>query len=138
MLGPAPSAAGRARKVSTVAPYQAVVDRLRLAEVEVMTIFHRLREEHGYQGSYASVLRFVHCLEPATPRATVRVHTPPGEEAQVDFGAAGRLADPRSGRLRPAYVSVMTLSFSPTSAPSWSSTRRCRPSSVSTGGPSSG
>jgi transposase len=43
---------------------------------------------------------------------TVRVQTAPGEEAQIDFGSAGKLVDPRDGVLRTAYVFVMTLSFS--------------------------
>jgi len=42
----------------------------------------------------------------------VRVQTGPGEEAQVDFGSAGKFTDPASGQLRVAYVFVMTLSYS--------------------------
>ncbi len=109
LLGPLPPPP---RTVSTVAPYAGVVERLVAVGVEAMTIFHRLREDHGYPGSYSSVLRFVHHLQPGERRATVRVHAAAGEEAQVDFGVAGRFVDPRSGRLRPAYVFVMTLSFS--------------------------
>lgn len=41
----------------------------------------------------------------------MRVHTGPGEEAQVDFGSAGKFLDPISGILRTAYVFVMTLSY---------------------------
>ena len=33
--------------------------------------------------------------------AVVRVHTAPGEEAQVDFGSAGSLLDPIGSRPRP-------------------------------------
>jgi hypothetical protein len=40
-------------------------------------------KERGYSGSYSSVYRFVRHLEPRTPDVTVRVETPPGEEAQV-------------------------------------------------------
>lgn len=101
-----------AQTISSVAPYQSVVENLLEQGVEVMTIFDRLRADHGYRGSYGSVLRFVHRLRPATPEVTVRVHTGPGEEAQVDFGSAGKFIDPSSGRLRVAYVFVMTLSYS--------------------------
>jgi hypothetical protein len=51
-------------------------------------------------------------LEPRTPDVTVRVETPPGEEAQVDFGYAGRMVDPETGELRKTWVFVMTLSWS--------------------------
>jgi transposase len=77
-----------------------------------MTIYDRLRAKHSYSGSYSSVRRFVNKLRPVTPDVTVRVHTGPGEEAQVDFGAAGTFFDPGSQRVRPAYVFVMTLSYS--------------------------
>jgi hypothetical protein len=42
----------------------------------------------------------------------VRVHTAPGEEAQVDFGNVGQLYDPASGQVRNAYVFVATLCYS--------------------------
>ena len=97
------------RAPSTVEPFQAMVEELIGRRVEMMTIFDRLRER-GYTGSYSSVRRFVHKLEPAE-EGVVRVHTAPGEEAQVDFGSAGSFLD-GSGRLRTAYVFVMTLSYS--------------------------
>lgn len=100
------------RVPSGVEPYRAVVEQLRAQGVEMMTVFDRLREQHGYPGSYSSVRRFVQRLEPATPEVVVRVHTEPGEEAQVDFGSAGTLVDGRTGRPRSAWVFVMTLSFS--------------------------
>ena len=80
--------------------------------VEMTAIHARLRDDYGYRGGYSSVRRFVHRICPPEPEAIVRVHTAPGEEAQVDFGPVGSLYDPASGRLRPAYVFVATLSFS--------------------------
>jgi hypothetical protein len=67
-----------------VLPYQARVEQLLAQGVQASTIYDRLCEDHGYTGSYGSVLRFVQKLRPVTPKATVRVHTQPGEEAQVD------------------------------------------------------
>ena len=101
-----------AQTISTVAPYRATVEQLLERGVEVTTILDRLRADHGYTGSYGSVLRFVQRLRPKTPEVTVRVQTAPGEEAQVDFGSAGKFVDPASGQLRVAYVFVMTLSYS--------------------------
>jgi transposase len=101
-----------AQTISSVEPYETVVADLLDRGVEAMTIYDRLRAKHSYSGSYSSVRRFVNKLRPVTPDVTVRVHTGPGEEAQVDFGAAGTFFDPGSQRVRPAYVFVMTLSYS--------------------------
>ncbi len=98
--------------VSSVLPYQQVVEDLLDQGVEMMTIFDRLRQNHEYAGSYSSIRRFVNQLRPNKPRATIRLHSGPGEEVQVDFGSAGLLVDPMTGDPRQAYVFVMTLSFS--------------------------
>jgi transposase len=80
--------------------------------VEVAAIRQRLTER-GYTGSYAAVWRFVRTLKSGKePDTTVRVETKPGEEAQVDFGYAGRMIDRQTGQLRRAWAFVMTLSWS--------------------------
>ncbi|MFI5284535.1 MAG: IS21 family transposase [Candidatus Dormibacterales bacterium] len=101
-----------AQTVFSVAPYETVVEDLLERGVEAMTIFDRLHADHGYVGSYTSVRRFIARLRPKEPEVTVRVHVGPGEEAQVDFGSAGKFVDPSDQRLRVAYVFVMTLSYS--------------------------
>ena len=70
----------------------------------------RLLREHGVKLSYPSVKRYVHStVAPVTPRVTVRLETPPGQQAQVDFGSARiRFGE----RVRQLWVFVMTLSFS--------------------------
>jgi transposase len=80
--------------------------------VEVAAMRQRLMER-GFTGSYAAVWRFVNTLQPGKHRdTTVRLETKPGEEVQVDFGYAGRMIDPQTGKLRKAWVFVMTLSWS--------------------------
>lgn len=96
---------------STVAPYRKQVVKLREQGVEVGAIKERLAER-GFEGSYMAVYRFVRQLEPSQPDVTVRVETAPGEEAQVDFGYAGRMIDPETGELRKTWAFVMTLSWS--------------------------
>jgi transposase len=98
--------------VSTVQLHQETVQRLLDQQVEMTAIYQRLRDDHGYRGSYSAIRRFVHHLQPTQPEAVVRVHTAPGEELQVDFGSVGPLFDPGAGHPRPAYVFVATLSFS--------------------------
>jgi transposase len=100
------------QNISSVAPFRAVITELREQGVEVAAIFQRLQDEHGYTGSYSSVWRFVSSLEPSRPNVVVRVEVKAGEETQVDFGYAGQLLDPASGKLRPAWAFVMTLSWS--------------------------
>lgn len=96
---------------STVEPYRKLVVKLREQDVEVSAIKERL-EERGFPGSYMAVWRFVRQLEPSVPDVTVRVETAPGEEAQVDFGYAGRMIDPATGAIRKTWAFVMTLSWS--------------------------
>jgi len=97
---------------SSLASYQEFVEQLLDQGVEMTAIWQRLRESHQYQGSYSAVRRLVQRLRPKAAEAFVRVQTKPGEEMQVDFGNAGQLFDPVTGRLRSAYVFVATLGYS--------------------------
>ena len=97
---------------STVAAYAATVAQLLDQGCELTAVFARLRDDYGYTGSYSAIRRYVHQQHPAERRVVMRVHSTPGEEAQVDFGSVGRLCDPRQGRPRPAYVVVATLCYS--------------------------
>jgi transposase len=99
------------QNVSSVEGYRAVVAQLVKEGTEVAAIWQRLKERE-YQGSYSSVLRFVRQLDRRAPEVTVRVERKPGEEAQVDFGYAGRMIDLWTGELRKTWAFVMTLSWS--------------------------
>jgi len=99
------------QNVSSVEPYRDLVVHWRGEGVEMKAIHERLKER-GYGGSYSSVRRFVRKLEPRTPEATVRVERSPGDEAQVDFGYAGKMIDPTTGQLRRSWAFVMTLAYS--------------------------
>lgn len=111
ILGPAPHPP---RVPSSLEPYQEIVERMLEQGVEMTAMWQRLRDDHGYQGSYSSVRRLVHRLRVVdkSEEAVIRVHSEPGEEMQVDFGSVGRLFDPKTGSLRTAYVFVATLSYS--------------------------
>ncbi len=99
------------QNISSVESYREMVEQMVRAEVETAAIWERLKER-GFTGAYASVYRFVRNLKPAHPKTTVRVERKPGEEAQVDFGYAGLMLDPASGKLRKSWAFVMTLSWS--------------------------
>jgi len=102
----------RCRQDSTVEPYREQVKAWLAAGLTRQVIWQRLQEQ-GYSGSYTSIRRFVKKLREEEPQeAFVRVEVPAGEEAQVDFGGAGKLYDATRGELRSAHVFVMTLSHS--------------------------
>ncbi len=68
----------------------------------------------GFSGSIATLRRYLHSLKPEHERLrklTVRFETPPGKQAQVDWGYCGRFSGP-AGQLVPVYVFVMVLGFS--------------------------
>ena len=108
----APLVAPPRSNVSSVEPYREVVQGLLDQGVERMAIHQRLVRHHGYSGSYSSVLRFAQHVRPRGKEVVVRLESPPGQCAQVDFGGAGLLRDPATGRRRQAYCFVMTLAYS--------------------------
>ena len=100
------------QNLSSLENYREQIEKWVKANVEIAAMRQRLMER-GYTGSYASVWRFVSKLKGCQQEeVTVRVETKPGEEAQVDFGYAGRMIDPASGKLRKTWAFVMTLSWS--------------------------
>ncbi len=100
------------RAESSVEPYREIVQAWVEKGVEMVAIWQHLQDDYQYPGSYSAVRRFVNKMRSADPEVFVRVHTAPGEEAQVDFGGVGQLYDPSKGQTRYAYVFVATLSYS--------------------------
>jgi transposase len=76
-------------------------------------IYQDLVDDHGFTGRYQSVKRFVRqlCGQPALQTCPVIV-TPPGEEAQVDYGTGPMVRDPRTGRYRRTRLFVLMLGYS--------------------------
>jgi transposase len=81
-------------------------------------IHDHLRTKPGsdFDGSLSAVKRMVARLRAdkgiAANDVAIPVDTKPGDVAQVDFGFVGKLWDPETKRVRPAYVFVMVLAFS--------------------------
>jgi transposase len=79
--------------------------------VNIQALYDWLRQEHAYDGSYKSVLRFVRAHYPRPRlRPYRRVETPAGAQAQVDWGEFAGL-DLGDGP-QPLYAFVMVLSHS--------------------------
>lgn len=75
-------------------------------------VYQKLAMEPGFTISEAAIYRFARRQRPQPVPATVRVETPPGQEAQVDFGDVGQLWDAVQGRSRRAWVFTLLLSWS--------------------------
>ncbi|MBV8265808.1 MAG: hypothetical protein JO252_05630, partial [Planctomycetaceae bacterium] len=86
--------------------------------INVRALYDYLVADHYYQGSYRSVLRFVRAHYPAPKlRPYRRVETPPGAQAQVDWG---EIADIDLGDgSQTLYAFVMVLSHSRKEALIW-------------------
>jgi len=74
-------------------------------------IHQDLLAEHGAQLSYWSVRRYVAKLTGATPLPFRRIETPPGDEAQVDFGT-GAWVVTQDGKRRRPWIFRIVLSHS--------------------------
>jgi transposase len=75
-----------------------------------VSIYQDLVCERGYTGSYDSIKRYVRKLRKKAPDLYARIETPPGDEAQVDFGQGAPTLN--NGRYRKPWLFVMTLSNS--------------------------
>lgn len=108
MLRKAPAVASPAR--DELAPWSEQIRQwLEEPDMTVKQVW-RLLCRKGLKASYQSVNRFVQeHVTPATPRTTVRLETPAGRQAQVDFGKV----KVRVGEtLVWLWVFIMTLSYS--------------------------
>ena len=57
-------------------------------------IYQDLRDEHGFEGSYYSVRRFVERLRAGRPIPFRRMECMSGEQAQIDFGTSALVVRP--------------------------------------------
>ena len=96
-------------KDTVLSSYQEQVSGFLEHDLSKIRIFEELQKA-GYSGSYQSVTKYARSLESAN-KICVRFHTPPGQEAQVDFGDVGRLPNIQ-GAVRRAYVFNMRLCYS--------------------------
>ena len=79
--------------------------------INVRLLFEQLGAEHGYAGSYKSVLRYVRRHYPRPKlRPYRRVETPPGAQAQVDWGTVTDLDIGAGPQTLYAFVAVLSHS----------------------------
>ena len=76
-------------------------------------VWRLLKETHSITVGYSTVKRYLRsAFSFGRTKTTVRMETPPGEEAQVDFGYAGLMYDPVTERKRRTWAFIMPLSAS--------------------------
>jgi len=92
-------------------PFCEVIEAKLQSGLSRQRIYQDLRDEHGFEGSYYSVRRFVKRLGQDRPIPFRRMECLPGEQAQVDFGSAAPILRPDGKRRRP-HVFRIVLSFS--------------------------
>lgn len=90
-----------------------VEEKLKVPGITAKQIWRLFREEKGTRVGYCTMKRYLRAeFQFKAPVVTVRLEVAPGSQAQVDFGYAGMMRDPTSGKLRKAWAFIMTLSYS--------------------------
>jgi transposase len=113
---PTPSSASlcssRARgRLSDCEPWRDIIRSKCHQGLSAQRIYQDLTSEHGFQGSYYTVRRFVRRLEPVHELPFRRLECEPGDEAQVDFGTGAPVITP-DGKRRRTHVFRVVLSHS--------------------------
>ena len=110
---PWPMRPGRAPAASACEPYRELIELGAGRGRNAMAIWQDLVTDHGFAGQYASVRRFVRKLRGTrVPEAHCTIETPPGEEAQVDYGDGPMVRHPETGKYRRTRLFVLTLGYS--------------------------
>jgi transposase len=98
---------------SACEPWREWIESKLAAGRNAKAIWQELVDEHGFAADYQSVKRFVRKLHGSPVRqACAIIETPPGEEAQADYGEGPMVRDPNTGKYRRTRLFVLTLAFS--------------------------
>jgi transposase len=110
--GPAPGGVERGHgRSSECEHWRDVIRSMCDSGLSAQRIYQDLTTDHGFAGSYYSVRRFVHRLEPTRELPFRRLECEPGDEAQVDFGKGAPVVGP-DGKRRKTHVFRIVLSHS--------------------------
>ena len=105
---PQPRGSGRA---SGCEPWRDIIRAKCELGLNAQRIYQDLTAEHGYNGSYYAVRRFVRSLERIHQLPFRRIESEPGDEAQVDFGTGAAVIGP-DGKRRKTHLFRIILSHS--------------------------
>jgi transposase len=99
------------RRKSECEPWRDVIQSMCDLGLSAQRMYQDLTTEHNFTGSYYSVRRFVHRLEPTRELPFRRLECGPGAEAQVDFGTGAPIVG-ADGKRRKTHVFRIVLSHS--------------------------
>jgi transposase len=103
---------GRTRgRPSECEPWRDIIQSKCDQGLSAQRIFQDLVSEHGFEGSYYTVRRFVHRLSPVLDLPFRRLECEPGDEAQVDFGTGAPVIT-SEGKCRRTHLFRIVLSHS--------------------------
>jgi len=99
---------------STCEPFREAIELGLSCGRNARAIWQDLVADHGFHAGYLTVQRFVRKLRGHQPvQARAVICTPPGAEAQVDYGNKGPMVrDARTGKYRRTRLFVLTLGHS--------------------------
>jgi len=107
----------RAKKESKLEVYKPyVLSLLKASESDFppVTVIYEQLVKRGYSGSLSLLQKwFKEYREAHFPKVVIRYETPPGRQAQVDWGEK-KIKDRLTGFVRKVYIFCMTLSYSRT------------------------
>jgi transposase len=103
-LGSAPRPPGQ---LSQCAPLKGIILEKLEARLSAQRIWQDLAVEHGFEGSYSSVKRYVRRLGGSTPLPFRRMECAAGQEAQVDFGTGAWVIGQDGKRRRPHLFRIV-------------------------------
>ncbi len=90
-----------------------MAEKLKAEHITAKQVWRLLRESTGIAVSYPTVKRYLRAqFQFGGPSVCVRLEVEPGTQAQVDYGYAGLMLDPVSGKRRRAWAFIMSLSYS--------------------------
>ena len=97
-----------------ITPYQDWVQGLLgHRDMTAKQVWRLFREKTELPVSYWTMKRYLRTeFQFGAPAVTVRMEVEPGSQAQVDFGYAGMMVDPLTGKARRTWAFIMTLSYS--------------------------
>ena len=108
-----PSNPSRSPSASACEPWREWIQTRLASGRNAKAIWQELVDEHGFTADYQSVKRFVRKLGGGPARqACAIIETPPGEEAQADYGEGPMVRDPNTGKYRRTRLFVLTLACS--------------------------
>jgi transposase len=104
---PVPAAEGSAGRRSLCEPLRAVIVAALDLGLTARRIWQDLKADHGFNGDYQSVQRFVRGLRDASPLPFRRMECEPGAEAQIDFGKGAPIVTADGKRTRPHLFRIV-------------------------------